>query len=176
MPEIVTLKGKSFELTGKLIQEGEKAPDCELVGADLQVVTLSSFKGKYLVLMSVPSLDTAVCSKETHKFNQELEKFKDFLHIVCISMDLPFAQARWCAAEGVKNVTTLSDYRKREFGEKYGLFIPELGLLARAVMLLDSNRIVKKMQLVKEISNEPDYPSIFEEIHHMISAAGKFHK
>jgi thiol peroxidase len=170
MGESVTLKGKTFQLKGDLIKEGAVAYDCELVGADLKVVKLSSFKGKYTVLMSVPSLDTSVCSKETHRFNQELGKLSDVLNVVCVSMDLPFAQSRWCAAEGVKNVTTLSDYKNREFGEKYGLLIPELGLLARAIFILDPNRVVQKRYLVKEVSQEPDYEVIFKEVNQIVAS------
>ncbi len=167
MPESVTLKGKTFALQGKELKVEGVAPDCELVGADLNGVKLSTFKGKWILLLSVPSLDTPVCSKEAHQFNKEVAQFKDLLNVVCVSMDLPFAQSRWCGAEGVKNLTTLSDYRKREFGENYGVLIPELGLLARAVFLLDPNMVVKKRYLVKEITEEPDYQTILDDLRQM---------
>lgn len=170
MAETVTLQGQTFTLVGQFIKKGEQAPDCELTGADLKTVKLSSFKGKVLLLLSVPSLDTSVCSKETKRFNQEIEKLKDVLQVVCVSMDLPFAQSRFCLAEGIKNVTILSDYKTRQFGEKYGVLIKELGLLARAVFLIDPNMKVIFTHLVKEISQEPDYSQILTEANQLISS------
>lgn len=171
MTETVTLKGQTFALKGPLIQEGQIAPNCELVGANLTSVKLESFKGKPLLLMSVPSLDTDVCSRETHRFNKEVDRFKDALNTVCVSMDLPFAQSRWCTIEGIKNVTTLSDYKNREFGEKYGVLIPELGLLARAVFLIDSQMKVLRVELVKEVTQEPNYNHILEGINKLLHSA-----
>ena len=121
--------------------------------------------------MSVPSLDTDVCSRETHRFNKEMDRFKGALNTVCVSMDLPFAQSRWCALEGVKTVITLSDYKNREFGEKYGVLIPELGLLARAVFLINAQMKVLQVELVKEVTQEPNYEHILEEIHKMLHSA-----
>lgn len=171
MTETVTLKGKTFALKGPLIKEGEIAPDCELVGANLTSVKLTAYKGKPLLLMSVPSLDTDVCSRETHRFNQEIDRFKDALNMICVSMDLPFAQSRWCTTEGVKNVITLSDYKNHEFGEKYGVLIPELGLLARAVFLIDAQMKVHKVELVKEVTQEPNYDLILEGINKLLHSA-----
>lgn len=170
MAETVTLKGQKLTLKGALVKEGQSAPDCELTAVDLKSVKLSSFKGKTLVLLSVPSLDTPTCSTETRRFNLEMEKFKDWLTVVCVSLDLPFAQSRWCAAEGVKNVITLSDYKKHEFGEKYGVYIPDIGLLARAVFLLDSQMKITFTHLVKEISQEPNYEQILEQVKKMAPA------
>jgi thioredoxin-dependent peroxiredoxin len=170
MAETVTLKGQTLTLKGSLIKPGQKAPDCELIGADLKSVKLSSFKGKPLLLLSVPSLDTSVCSKETHRFNQEMNKFKDSVNFICVSMDLPFAQSRWCTTEGAKNVVTLSDYKTREFGERYGVLIEELGLLARAVFLIDPTMKVVASHLVKEVTHEPNYPQILEEINQLIAS------
>lgn len=169
MAETVTLRGQSFTLKGTLIKEGQTAPDCELVGADLKSVKLAAYKGKALLLMSVPSLDTDVCSRETHRFNQEMDQFKNSLSAICVSMDLPFAQARWCGLEGIKNVTALSDYKNHEFGEKYGVLIPELGLLARAVFLIDAEMKVQMVHLVKEVTQEPNYAQILERINQLIT-------
>jgi thioredoxin-dependent peroxiredoxin len=171
MGETVTFKGQKLTLKGAFVKPGQKAPDCELIGQELKSVKLSSFKGKPLLLISVPSLDTSVCSKETHRFNQEMEKFKDLLNFVCVSMDLPFAQSRWCAAEGAKNLVALSDYKTREFGERYGVLIEELGLLARAVFLIDPTMKVIASHLVKEVSQEPDYPQLLEEISQIVASA-----
>lgn len=169
MAESVTLQGKAFTLKGELLKEGAQAPDCQLTTNDLKPVQLSSYKGKALLLISVPSLDTDVCSKETHRFNQEMDKFKDTLTAICISMDLPFAQKRWCGVSGVKNVITLSDYRTREFGEKFGVLIPDIGLLARAVFLIDSKGIVQKVHLVKEVTQEPNYSVILEQVNQLLA-------
>ncbi len=171
MAETITLKGQLFTLKGPLIKEGQTAPDCQLVGANLASVKLSSYKGKPILLMSVPSLDTDVCSKETHRFNKEVDRFKDALNTVCVSMDLPFAQSRWCTIEGVKNVTTLSDYKNHEFGEKYGVLIPDLGLLARAVFLIDAQMKVHLVELVKEVTQEPNYDHILEGINNLLDSA-----
>lgn len=168
--ETVTLKGEKLVLKGHLPNVGQMAPDCELVGADLKAVKLSSFKGKACLVLSVPSLDTPVCSSEARHFNKEMERFKSRLNVICVSMDLPFAQARWCGAEHVHNVFTLSDYRKREFGEKYGVFIEELALLARAVFLLDSDMKVIMSLLVKETTQEPDYALIADQVNLLLAS------
>jgi thiol peroxidase len=170
---MVTLKGKKVTLKGTLPKEGQKAPDCELVENDLTAVKLSKYKGKAWILLSVPSLDTPVCSKEAHRFVQEVEKYKEWLTLICVSMDLPFAQARWCAAEGSKNVVTLSDYKKHEFGEKYGVYIEEVGLLARVVFLIDSNMQIISTQIVDEISHEPDYSKVLTQIPQLMARPAK---
>lgn len=165
----VTLKGQTLHLKGDFLKVGAAAPDCELIGADLKSVKLSSFKGKHTILLSIPSLDTPVCSSEAHKFNLALDKYGERLNIVCVSMDLPFAQSRWCAADGAKNIKFLSDYKTHEFGEKYGVFIEDLGLLARAVFILDPSMKVLQAHLVKEVSDEPDYNLINEQIQQLVA-------
>lgn len=164
MDETVTLKGKSFKLNGKILQKGDKAPDCLLTNQKLEDVKLSSFFGKTLLIMTLPSLDTSVCSKEAHRFNQELGRYGKNLISLAVSMDLPFAQQRWCAAEDVDRLITLSDFRHREFGERYGLLIPGLGLLARSVMILDPDGTARYVSLIKETTEEPNYDEIFEEL------------
>jgi len=164
MPETIMLKGKSFKLKGNLIKKGEKAPDCVLTNEDLDDVSLSSFQGKALLIMTVLSLDTSVCSKEAHRFNQELGRFGSDLVTLAVSMDLPFAQKRWCAAEDVDHVITLSDYKRRDFGERFGVLIPDLGLLARAIFIFDSDMKALYVHLVKETSEEPNYEEILEEL------------
>ncbi len=168
MPEAITIKGQPLTLKGAFVREGQIAPDCELTGKDLKPVKLSSFKGKAFVLFSVPSLDTPTCNKETHRFNEEMAKYKDQLNVICVSMDLPFAQARWCGAEGIENVLTLSDYKNREFGQKYGVLINELGLLARAIFILDSNMKVLWCDLVKEVTSEPDYQKVLAQVNQLL--------
>lgn len=154
---LVTLKGNAITLLGPEIKVGQPAPDVELVANDLSTVQLSSFKGKVCVLIAVPSLDTPVCDTETRRFNEEAANLGDDVVVIAISTDLPFAQARWCGASGVKNVQTLSDHRDAAFGTSYGLLIKGLRILARAVFVVDKQGVVRYTELVKEVATEPDY-------------------
>jgi thiol peroxidase len=123
----------------------------------MKPVSLSSYRGKVVILATVPSLDTPVCDMETRRFNSEATKLSDDVVILTVSMDLPFAQKRWCGTAGVDRVITLSDHRETALGRAYGLLIKELRLLARAVLVLDRDGIVRHRQLVKEVGDEPDY-------------------
>lgn len=154
---LVTLKGNPVTLLGPAIKVGQAAPDAELVANDLSTVALSSFKGKVCVILSVPSLDTPVCDTETRRFNEEAANLGSDVVVLAVSMDLPFAQARWCGGAGVKNVQTLSDHRDAAFGSNYGVLIKGLRLLARAVFVVDKNGTVSYTELVKEVATEPDY-------------------
>jgi len=163
MPErkgLVTMKGKPLTLAGNEVKAGDAAPDFVCVANDLSEVKFSSFRGKIVVLSSVPSLDTGVCDRETRRFNEEAAKLGDDVRVLTVSMDLPFAQKRWCAAAGVERVTTLSDYRDASYGRSYGVLIKELRLLARAVFVVDREGKVRYVQLVKELSTEPDYDAV----------------
>jgi len=160
MPErtgLVTMKGNPVTLIGKATQVGQKAADVELVANNLSTVKLSSFAGKVRIITSVPSLDTSVCDLETRRFNTEAGGLGDEVVVLAVSMDLPFAQARWCGAAGVKNVQTLSDHREAAFGTAYGVLIKDLRLLARAVFVLDKNGVIRYQELVKEVATEPNY-------------------
>ena len=154
---LVTLKGNPLTLVGNEVKVGQKAPDADLVTNDLSTVQLSSFGGKVRIITSVPSLDTPVCDIETRRFNEEAGRLGDGLVVLTVSMDLPFAQKRWCGAAGVNNVRTLSDYREAAFGKSYGVLIKELRLLARAVFVVDSNGVIRYQELVKEVATEPNY-------------------
>lgn len=155
---LVTLKGNPVTLVGGEVKVGQKAPDAELVANDLATVKLSALcRGKVCIITSVPSLDTPVCDVETRRFNQEAGGLGDDVTVLAISMDLPFAQGRWCGAAGVKNVRTLSDHRDAAFGTSYGVLIQGLRLLARAVLVTDKQGVVRYVELVKEVSNEPNY-------------------
>jgi thiol peroxidase len=154
---LVTLKGKPITLVGEEVRVGQTGPDFEAVDNDLKPVRLSSLKGKVLILSSVPSLDTSVCDIETRKFNEKAGQLGNVVKVLTISMDLPFAQKRWCGAAGIKNVQTLSDHRDASFGMAYGVLIKELHLLARAVFVIDKTGIVRYKQIVPEISSEPNY-------------------
>ncbi len=154
---LVTLKGGAVTLVGSEIKTGRQAPDAELVANDLSMVKLSSFAGKVRIITSVPSLDTPVCDMETRRFNEEAGRLGDGLVVLTASMDLPFAQSRWCGATGVKNVRTLSDHRDASFGTSYGVLIKDLRLLARAVFVVDRNGVIRYQELVREIASEPNY-------------------
>lgn len=154
---LVTMKGQGLTLLGNEVGVGEKAPDFETVTHDLSSVRFSSFSGKVCIISSIPSLDTPVCDTMTRRFNQEAEKLGEDVVVLAISMDLPFAQKRWCGAAGVNNVRTLSDYRDASFGTAFGLLIKELRLLARAVFVVDKNGVIRYKQLVQEITSEPNY-------------------
>ncbi len=155
---LVTMKGNPLTLVGKEVKVGQKAPDAELVANDLFAVRLSSLcRGKVSIITSVPSLDTSVCDLETRRFNEEAGKLGNDVVILAVSMDLPFAQKRWCGAAGVKNVQTLSDHREAAFGKAYGVLIKELRLLARAVFVADKQGVVRYVELVRELGSEPNY-------------------
>jgi thiol peroxidase len=154
---LITMKGSPLTLVGNEVKVGEPAPDFEVLDNNLKPVKLSSFHSKICIISSVPSLDTSVCDMETRRFNEEAGKLGSDVVVLTISMDLPFAQKRWCGAAGVKNVQTLSDYRDASFGRAYGVLIKELRLLARAVFVLDRDGIIRYMQIVDELTNEPDY-------------------
>lgn len=152
----VTFQGNPLTLLGTEIKVGNKAPNFTALGNDLAPVSLSDFSGKIRIISAVPSLDTPVCDAQTRRFNQEAAALKDVV-ILTLSCDLPFAQARFCGAAGIDAVKTLSDHKDLDFGVKYGLAIEELRLLTRAVIVVDKDDTVKYVQIVPEVTNEPDY-------------------
>lgn len=153
----ITIEGNALTLTGNEVKLGEPAPDFEALDNNLSPVKLSSFKGKVCIICSVPSLDTSVCDIETRRFNKEAGQLGPDVVVLTISMDLPFAQKRWCGAAGIKNVQTLSDHREAAFGAAYGVLIKELRLLARAVFVIDKDGVVRYIEIVDELTNEPNY-------------------
>ena len=157
---IITMKGNPLTLAGKELKVGDLAPDFEVLDNDLASVKFSSFRGKICVISSVPSLDTPVCDMETRRFNEEAGKLGADIRIITISMDLPFAQKRWCGVAGVDKVITLSDHRDASFGTAYGVLIKELRLLARVVFVVDGGGIIRYIQVVKEQTEEPDYEAV----------------
>ncbi len=164
----ITMKGNPLTLIGKLPEVGQSAPDFEVLDNNLTPVKLSSFKGKICIIASVPSLDTPICDIETRRFNTEAANLSADVVILTISMDLPFAQKRWCGAAGIDKVITLSDHRSAEFGAAFGTIIKELRLLARAVFVVDKNGIVKLVQLVKEVAQEPDYAAVLAAVKQLV--------
>lgn len=161
---VVTMKGSPLTLVGNEVEVGDSAPDFEVVANDLSPVKFSSFRGKVCIISSVPSLDTAVCDTMTRRFNEEAGNLGDDVVVLTVSMDLPFAQSRWCGAAGVKNVQTLSDHRDASFGNAFGVLIKELRLLARAVFVIDKDGIVRYIQIVNELTNEPDYEAVLKAV------------
>ena len=157
---IITFKGNSFTLLGPEIKVGAAAPDFRVVDGSLAPVTLASFAGKVKIISAVPSLDTPVCDTETRRFNQEAASLPDNVAVLTISLDLPFAQKRWCGAAGIDRVQVLSDYQDRSFAEAYGLLIKELKLLTRAIIIIDAANVVRYVQIVPEVTNEPDYGAV----------------
>ena len=158
MPE-VTLKGNAVTLSGAEIKVGDSAPDFSLQNNALEDVSLASYAGKTLIIATVPSLDTSVCSLETKKFNDEAAKLENAVVLV-VSTDLPFGQKRWCGAENVDKVHTLSDHRTAEFGKNYGVLIVGGGLdrcLCRGVFVVGADGVVKHVEYVSEIATEPNY-------------------
>ncbi len=157
---LVTLKGNPVTLTGNEVKVGDKAPDAELTANNLAPVKISGYKGKVCIISAVPSLDTPICDMETRRFNTEADKLGKDVAILTISMDLPFAQTRWCGAAGVDKVVTLSDHRNGEFGEKYGVLIKGLRLLARSLFVIDKQGVIQYIQIVPEVGQEPNYDAV----------------
>lgn len=156
----VTFNGALLTLEGNQVKVGDIAPDFTVVGNDLNPVKFSDIEGKK-ILVAVPSIDTPVCDMEVRKFNQEASKLNN-VKVYTISMDLPFAQARWCGNSGIENVVTVSDYKDREFSKVYGLYIKELGLVSRAVIVVDENNKIVYTEYLDEITNEPNYEKALE--------------
>jgi len=157
---VVTMKGNPLTLLGPEITAGMAAPDFSVVDTDLGPVSLSNFKGKVVIVSAVPSLDTPVCDMETRRFNQEAQNLGDKVKVLTVSMDLPFAQKRWCGNAGVENVQTVSDYQTASFGQAYGVLIDGLRLLARAIFVIDAGGKVAYVQIVPELTHEPDYDAV----------------
>ena len=154
---VVTFAGGPITLVGPEVKVGQQAPDFTVLSNDLQPKTLKDFEGKVKVISVVPSLDTGVCEAQTRWFNQDATALSDDVVVLTISMDLPFAQKRWCGAEGIENAIMLSDYFDHSFGRDYALLINEWHLLARAVFVLDTDNIIRYVEYVDNINSEPDF-------------------
>lgn len=154
---IITFKGNPMTLVGQPIKAGDKAPEFTVVDNGLQPVTLASSAGKIRLITVVPSLDTPVCDTMTRTFNQDAANLPDNVVTYTVSLDLPFAQKRWCGNAGIDKVQTLSDYQERSFALHYGLLIKELKLLTRAVLVIDASDRVSYLEIVPEVTAEPDY-------------------
>ncbi|MBV8383521.1 MAG: thiol peroxidase, partial [Planctomycetaceae bacterium] len=160
----VTFKGNPIELVGPKLKPGDKAPEFSCVGAGLEVVNLAASAGKARLFNVVPSLDTPVCNTQTRKFNEDLKALGDTVAAYTVSLDLPFAQQRWCTEAKVENLKNLSDVRDHSFGQNYGVLIQGLPipLLARAVFVVDPQDTIKYVEIVPEIAQEPNYAPALE--------------
>jgi thiol peroxidase len=155
--DFVTFKGNAVTLVGPQIKVGDLAPHFTLVGKDLADIDCAAFHGKVRVLSVAPSLDTPVCAAQTRTFNKAAAGLSGDVAILSVSLDLPFALARFCGAEGIERVITATDYKYRNFGEAYGVFVRELGLLARAVFVIGKDDRIAHAEYVREMTQEPDY-------------------
>ncbi len=154
--DLVTFGGNPVTLMGKLIQEDLPAKNFVALTNDLKPFNLSDYQGKVRIISSVPSVDTDVCAQQTRRFNLEASKLEN-VQIITISCDLPFALKRFCAAEGIDNLVTVSDQKDKDYGIKYGLLVEELGILARAIVVIDKDDRVRYVEVVKEVAEHPDY-------------------
>jgi thiol peroxidase len=157
----VTFKEKPVTLLGNQLKAGDQAPEFRVLANDLSEVTLADTKGSVRLIAAVPSVDTGVCDAEVRRFNEEASKLGN-VKVLTISVDLPFAQKRWCAAAGIENVQTLSDHRDLSFGKAYGVAIEELRLLARSVFVIDSNDKITYAEYVGEVTSHPNYEAALE--------------
>ncbi len=158
--ERITMKGNPLRVEGACIEEGQVAPQFTLTGTDMADVSSANYAGKVVVVVAVPSLDTPVCAIETKRFNSEATSMSQDIVVLAVSRDLPFAMKRWCGAEGVERVIPLSDYKHRTFGKAFGVDLPDLGLLARAVFVIDKGGKIAHVEYVSEIAEEPDYAAV----------------
>lgn len=159
----ITFGGNPVTLVGNEIKVGDKAPDFTVINNDLKPEKFSDYQGKKRIISVFPSIDTPVCATQNRIFNQKAAELQDTV-VLSVSNDLPFAQKRFCGAEGIDNVVTLSDHKDVEFGQKYGFLIDEFRLLARGVVVVDKDDTVKYVEYVPEIGEEPDYDRAIEEI------------
>ena len=153
----VTFKGNPLTLIGPEIKPGDQAPDCQVLRQDLSPVKLSDAKGKIRLISVVPSLDTPVCDAQTRRFNEEAATLPAGVDIWTVSMDLPFAQKRWCGAAGINRIQVLSDHKDAGFGLAFGTLVKELRLLARAVFVIDQRGVVRHAEYVREVTTHPNY-------------------
>ena len=153
---VITFKGNPLTLLGPEIKAGMNAPDFTVLSTALEPVKLSDYQGKVRIISVVPSVDTPVCDMQTRRFNEEASELSGAV-VLSVSVDLPFALAKYCAAQGIDNVKTLSDHKDLDFGLKYGFVIEELRLLARGIIVVDKEGVVRHVEYVKEVTEHPDY-------------------
>jgi thiol peroxidase len=161
---VVTMQGNPLTLIGPALAIGSTLPDFVLTANDMSDLSGAGYKDKVLVLSVLPSLDTGVCALQTRTFNQKASQLSEDVVVLTVSMDLPFAQKRFCGAEGIDRVITASDYKHRSFGPSFGVLIKELGLLSRAVFVVDRGGTIRHVEYVSEISQEPSYDAALQAV------------
>lgn len=161
---VAKLKGNPITLLGPELKKGDKAPDFQLNKSLIDVATLADYAGKIKLISVVPSIDTGVCDAQTRRFNEEASKLGDNVVVLTVSVDLPFAQARWCGAAGVDRVVMLSDYKDNSFGEAYGVLIKELKLDYRAIFVIDANDTIQHVEYLHEMTEHPNYEAALEAV------------
>lgn len=161
-------KGNPITLIGNEVKVGDSAPDFKANKTLVEEVSLENYLGKVKLISVVPSLDTGVCDAQTRRFNEEASKLGDNVVILTVSVDLPFAQSRWCGAAGVDKVVTLSDYKNRSFGEAYGVYIKEFGLLMRSIFVVDANNKVAYVEYLGEMTEHPNYEAAIEAVKKLV--------
>lgn len=159
---VISFKGNPLTLLGAESKAGDKAPDFMVLDNELNIKGLKSFEGKIKVISVTPSLDTPVCDMQARRFNAEAAKLSDDVVVLNISMDLPFALSRFCATAGIDKVKTFSDHREASFANAYGVMIKELRLLARSVFIIDKEDIIRYIEIVPEVTDQPDYDKVLE--------------
>lgn len=157
----ITFGGNPITMESKMIKVGDKAIDFVATKQDLSQFKLSDVKG-IKIISAAPSFDTSTCSLQAIRFNEEAEKLKDKVSIVSITVDLPFAQKRFCSTSDIDNMIVVSDYQKHDFGKKYGFLIEGLKLLTRGIVVVDENDVVRYVEYVEEVANEPDYEKVID--------------
>ena len=164
----ITFGGNPVTLKGNEVKVGHKAPNFTAIDGSLKGVSLNDFKGKVKLISVFASIDTGVCSTQTRKFNLEAAKFGDKVKFIALSADLPFALKRFCGAEGIDNMLPLSDHKDLDFGKNYGFHIDELRLLARGVVIVDSEDVVQYVELVPEVGHEPNYDAAISKLKELV--------
>ncbi|GIV10108.1 MAG: putative thiol peroxidase [Fimbriimonadales bacterium] len=165
----VTFLGNPLTLIGKELKSGDPVPDATVIKQDLTPVNIHNYKGKVLLISVVPSLDTSVCSAQTKKFNEAASQLPDSVKVITVSMDLPFAQKRFCGVENIDKIEVLSDHREGAFGQAYGALVKELRILSRAVFVVDPQGIVHYVEYVPEIASHPNYDAALQAVRQLIS-------
>lgn len=160
--DAIKFKGNGMTLLGPELAVGSQAPDFALTATDMSTKSLADYADKVKIFSIVPSVDTPVCDTQTRTFSKQLAEVSDDIVVLTVSVDLPFAFKRWCGAAGVENVECLSDFKDHEFGKTFGVRIKELGILARAVVVIDKDNTIKHVEYVGEVTEEPDYTAAFE--------------
>ena len=161
---IITFKGTPLTLVGTELKSGDQAPDFTLLDNELNEVRLKDFRGKIKVISVTPSLDTPVCDMQARRFNEEAARLPEDVVVLNVSMDLPFTISRFCTTAGIDKVKTLSDHRDASFGTAYGVLIKELRLLTRSIVIIDKEDVIKYLEIVPEVTDQPDYDKAMQSI------------